>query len=71
MAVYEYTGKDGSGKTVKGVLDVDGVRALKNTLRRDRIFLIEYHETNARGKGKGKIGVGGAKKQGSREVDLE
>ena len=71
MAVYEYTGKDGSGKTVKGVLDVDGVRALKNALRRDRIFLIEYHESNARGKNKGKIGVGGAKKQGSREIDLE
>ncbi len=71
MAVYEYTGKDGSGKTVKGVLDVDGVRALKNALRRDRIFLIEYHETNSRGKGKGKVGVGGAKKQGSREIDLE
>ncbi len=71
MAVYEYTGKDANGKTVKGVLDVDGVRALKNALRRDRIFLIEYHESNARGKNKGKIGVGGAKKQGSREIDLE
>jgi general secretion pathway protein F len=71
MAVYEYTGKDSSGKTVKGVLDVDGVRALKNALRRDRIFLIEYHESNARGKSKGKVGVGGQKKQGSRELDLE
>lgn len=71
MAVYEYTGRDASGKTVKGVLDLDGVRALKNALRRDRIFLIEYHEASARGKGKAKIGVAGAKKTGSREVDLE
>lgn len=70
MAVYEYTGKDANGKTIKGVLDVDGVRALKNALRRDRIFLIEYHESNAKGR-KAKIGVGGAKKQGSRELDLE
>ena len=70
MAVYEYTGKDANGKTVKGVLDVDGVKALKGTLKRDRIFLIEYHEANSKGK-KAKVSAGGQKKQGSAEVDLE
>lgn len=70
MAVYEYIGKDANGKTVKGVLDVEGVKALKGTLKRDRIFLIEYHEANTKGK-KAKVSAGGQKKQGSREVDLE
>lgn len=71
MAVYEYVGKDANGRNVKGVLDVEGVKALKNALRRDRIFLTEYHEASARGRQKAKVKAGGTQKQGSRTVDLE
>ena len=50
MAVFEYVGKSAGGKTVKGVMDVDNVRALKAALRRDKVFLTEYKQTNAKGK---------------------
>lgn len=70
MPVYEYIGKDASGRTVKGVLDVDGVRALKAALRRDKVFLTEYREAGAKG-GKGQaVKAGQQQKAASREVDL-
>ena len=70
MPVFEYTGKDAGGKTIKGVLDVDGVRALKAALRRDKVFLTEYRESAAKG-GKGqKVKAGGEQKSGSRDVDV-
>ena len=70
MPVFEYIGKDASGKTVKGSLDVESARALKAALRRDRVFLTEYHETGAKG-GKAKVKAGAVQKQGSPEVDLQ
>lgn len=70
MPVYEYIGKDASGKTVKGVLDVDGVKALKTALRRDKVFLTEYKEAGNKAKGQGRVKAGVQQKQGSREVDL-
>lgn len=70
MPVYEYTGKDASGKTVKGTLDVDSVRGLKTVLRRDRVFLTEYREAGAKG-GKGqKVKGGQQQKAASREVEV-
>ncbi len=69
MPVFEYIGKDSAGKTVKGNMDVDSVRSLKNALRRDRIFLTEYHETTVKG-GKAKVKAGSQQKQGSRDVDF-
>ncbi len=70
MPVYEYIGRTAGGKTVKGVLDVDNVRALKSALRREKVFLTEYKETNAKGGGGGKVKGGVAQKSGSRDVDL-
>ena len=70
MPVYEYIGRAGGGKTVKGVMDADNVRALRAALRRDQVFLTEYHETSAKG-GKGKVRAGGKQQSGSRDVDLK
>lgn len=71
MPVYEYIGRTAGGKTVKGVLDVDNVRALKSALRREKVFLTEYKETSAKGKGGGKVKGGVAQRSGSRDVDLQ
>ncbi len=70
MPVYEYIGRASGGKTVKGVMDVDNVRSLRSALRRDNVFLTEYHETSAKG-GKGKVRGGVTQKSGSRDVDLK
>ena len=51
MPVFEYIGRSDGGKTVKGVLDVDNVRALKAALRRERVFLTEYKQTGSRASG--------------------
>ena len=72
MAVFEYVGKSAGGKTVKGVMDVDNVRALKAALRRDKVFLTEYKQTNAKGKGgKGRVKAGKAQTTGSSDIDLQ
>jgi len=42
MPVYEYRGVGSSGRAVKGVLDADNPRALKDTLRKQGVFLSEY-----------------------------
>lgn len=72
MPVFEYIGKDANGRTVKGVLDVEGVRALKAALRRDKVFLTEYREAGGKaGQAKGqKVKAGVQQKSASREVDL-
>ena len=70
MPVYEYTGRSGGGKTVKGVRDADNPRSLRAALRREQVFLTEYHENSAKG-GKGKVRAGGKQKTGSRDVDLK
>lgn len=72
MPVYEYVGKDTAGRSVKGSLDVDGVRSLKSALRRQNVFLTEYREANARGgAAKGaKVKAGVQQKSGSRDVDV-
>ncbi|MFZ4580640.1 MAG: type II secretion system F family protein, partial [Myxococcota bacterium] len=69
MPVYEYIGKDASGRTIKGVLDTDSVRGLRAAMKRDRVFLTEYHETSVKG-GKDKVRAGVKQKAGSRDFDL-
>lgn len=69
MPVFEYIGRSDGGKTVKGVLDVDNVRALKAALRRERVFLTEYKQTGSRASGD-KVKAGRAQKSGSRDVDF-
>lgn len=70
MPVYEYTGRSGGGKTVKGVRDAENARALRAALRREQVFLTEYHESSAKG-GKDKVRAGGKQRTGSRDVDLK
>lgn len=45
MPVFEYRGVDRSGKEVKGVLDSDNPRTLKDELRDRGVFLSSYKET--------------------------
>ena len=70
MPVFEYTGKGPGGKTVKGVLDVESVRALKAALRRDKIYLTEYKQASSKG-GKGKVKAGAKQQAGSADVDFK
>ncbi len=42
MPVYEYRGVGSNGRAVKGVLDADNPRALKDALRKQGIFLSGY-----------------------------
>lgn len=44
MPVYRYNGIVASGRVVKGVLDADNPRSLKEQLRRKGIFLSEFSE---------------------------
>lgn len=70
MPVYEYSGRTGGGKTVKGVRDAENVRALKAALRREKVFLTEYHESSVKGD-KGTVKGGVKQKSGSRDVDFK
>jgi len=57
MPVYEYSGVGSNGRAVKGVLDADNPRALKDALRKQGIFLSGYNSAEgaegAEGAGKG------------------
>src|SRR5205807_1005882 len=44
MPVYAYKGFNAAGKTITGTQDADSPRAIKQTLRRDGIFLTELTE---------------------------
>lgn len=66
MPIYEYKGLSAKGKQIRGVLDADSPRALKERLGRDEVFLSEYVETTRAG---GKRKVGG-EKAGSRDVSV-
>ncbi len=68
MAVFNYVGKGPGGKTVKGVMDAESVKALKAALRREKIYLTEYKRES--GKGKGKVKAGVKQQSGSADIDL-
>ena len=51
MPVYEYKGVNKSGKPVKGVMDSDSPRTLKEKLRSQGIFLSDVKETSEGKKG--------------------
>lgn len=71
MPVFEYTGKGPGGKTVKGELDADNLRALKVALRREKVFLTEYKEASGKNKGKGKVKGGVKQQSGSADVNFK
>ncbi|MCB9506095.1 MAG: type II secretion system inner membrane protein GspF [Myxococcales bacterium] len=60
MPVFEYTGVTAAGKKVKGVLDVENARALRDSLRAKGIFVTEF----------GEGGEEGAKRPGEVEIKL-
>jgi len=46
MPVFEYRGVNRAGKNVKGVLDADSPKGLKESLKSQGIYLSEYRETS-------------------------
>lgn len=49
MPLFEYTGLNSSGKTVKGMREADSQKALRQALRRDGVFLTEVSAASSRG----------------------
>ncbi len=47
MPVYEYKGVDVRGKKVSGVLDGEGLKAVKAKLKKDGVVVLEIHEGGA------------------------
>ncbi len=48
MPVYEYTGLNNSGKTLKGIIDADSAVAARQKLRGSGIFPVEVKEALSR-----------------------
>lgn len=62
MSLYVWKGLDGGGKTVGGTRDADGPKALRQSLRKDGIFITELAEVlagRAASKLAGKAAAGG------------
>jgi general secretion pathway protein F len=66
MPIYEYKALDSAGKAVSGMVDADSPRALREQLKRKKVYLTRFVETTRGGK---KRTVGG-EKSGSREVKV-
>lgn len=54
MPVFEYKGVNASGKAIKGVLDADSPKSLRDTLRQKGVFVSDVKET------RGEVPTGGA-----------
>ena len=68
MPVYAYKGLNAKGKAINGVLDTESPRTLQTELLSTHVYLTEYSEQTATGKGKAMVATGS--KAGSREVNL-
>jgi general secretion pathway protein F len=68
MALYAWKGLDGAGKAVSGTREADGPKTLRQSLRKESVFLTEMREVvgGARGKTVGKAEAKGL----NREVDF-
>ena len=44
MSLYAWKGLDAGGKTIGGTRDADGAKALRQSLRRDGVFMTELAE---------------------------
>ena len=51
MPVYSWKGLDARGKAVAGTRDADGPKALRQTLRREGLFMTEHREALGAGHG--------------------
>ena len=61
MSLYAWKGLDGVGKTVAGTRDADGPKALRQSLRKDGVFITELSEVLGGGaKKSAPSSVGGA-----------
>ena len=75
MPVYAWKGLTNAGKAVAGTKDADGPKGLRQTLRKDGIFVTEHKEVLGGG-GRAKGGGGAAMATGEkvpffkREIDL-
>ncbi len=72
MPVYEYKGINSKGKTVRGVKEADGPKALKKLLKKEGIFLTDLYEEKAGSAKKKKLS--GKKDEGSllqKEFDFQ
>ena len=76
MSLYAWKGLDGHGKTVGGTRDADGPKALRQSLRKDGVFITELSEVlggkaaKAAKMGTGQAGAPGRSKL-RRDVDLK
>ncbi len=73
MAVYAWKGLSASGKNVSGTRDSDGPKSLRQTLRKEGIFITEVREVVGGKQAKQALGSGGASsgKGLKREVDFK
>jgi len=74
MPVYAWKGLNNAGKAVGGTKDADGPKNLRQTLRKDGIFVTEHKEVLGGGGGRTKAGSGTATGEKvpffKREIDL-
>src|SRR4051812_42010097 len=68
MPVFEYSGLNEAGKSIRGLKDAESAKALRTLLRKDGVYVTESRAADpgaVAGKG-GKVSSGGM----AREVDL-
>jgi general secretion pathway protein F len=74
MPVYAWKGLNNAGKAVAGTKDADGPKGLRQTLRKDGIYVTEHREVLGGGPGRpgAKVAVAGGQKVPffKREIDL-
>ena len=73
MSLYAWKGLDAAGKSVGGTRDADGPKALRQSLRKDGIFITELGEVLS-ARAKRTAGAGGGAGGGSvlrRNVDFQ
>jgi general secretion pathway protein F len=73
MAVYAWKGLSAGGKTVAGTRDSDGPKSLRQTLRKENIFITEVREVVGGRQSKQALATGGSSssKGMRREVDFK
>jgi general secretion pathway protein F len=72
MPVYAWKGLNAAGKSVSGTRESDGPKSLRQTLRKESIFISEVREVVGGKQAKQALGAGGTGAKGlRREVDLK
>jgi general secretion pathway protein F len=73
MAIYAWKGLSGGGKTVAGTRDSDGPKSLRQTLRKEGIFITEVREVVGGKQSRQALATGGSSsgKGMRREVDFK